>query len=179
MIQINLLPWREEARQIKKTHFITSLVASCIISIFILLLFHIHYSSMVSRQDALNAILSSAISDEQTTLNEMSAKAQDAMAVETQLKFIIDLYNENYSAVRLLNEMITLIPETISVQELKRNGNEILVSGIAKSEDAVTQLMKDISKSPYFNQPTLLSINVGKGTDENARNFNLTFEQKG
>lgn len=179
MIQINLLPWREEARQIKKKQFITSLVLGCIISLLILLVFHVHYSHAASRQNVLNAMISTAISEEQLLLNEMSAKANEAMATETQLKFIMDLYNENYRAVRLLNEMVMLVPDTISVQEIKRNGNEITLTGIAKSEDDVTQLMKEITNSPYFNQPTLLSINVGKGSNENARNFNLMFEQKG
>jgi len=178
-MQINLLPWREEARQIKKMQLMVSLGLSCLISLFILLLFHIHYSTAFSRQNALNAMLSAAINEEQSKLNEMSNAESEAGSTEVQLKFIIDLYNENYRAVRLLNDLVSLVSTTISITELKRSGSQITLSGMAKSEDDVTELMKNIAKSPYFNQPALLSINSGKNSDENAKNFSLMFEQKG
>jgi len=179
MIYINLLPWREEKRQIKKMQFITALVSCCVISLLILLIFHIHYSRIASSQNALNDMLSVAINEEQATLNKEGSDAEEAIATETQLKFIIHLYQENYRAVRLLNELVSLVPRTISVAMIKRNGNEVTLSGLAKSEDDVTQLMNDITKSPYFNQPLLLSINAGKNSAENSRNFNIMFEQKG
>lgn len=177
MTQINLLPWREEKRKIQKTQFLTMLITCCTLAFVFFLVVHFHYRNITSHNNNLNAILAAAISAEQEILNQMGSKATDAIATETQLKFIIDLYKENYSSVRLLNQMISLVPSSISVSELKRNGLEVAITGIAKSDDDITRLMNDITKSPYYTQPELSSINTIKGSDE-AKNFTITFEQK-
>lgn len=178
MIQINLLPWREQMRQVKKTQFITSLVSSVLISLIILAIFHFHYSSIASEQNDINAMLSAAISEEQSALNEMSSREDEKKSVDVQLEFIINLYNESYSAVRFLNELVTLVPNTILLQKIKRNGNQITLTGLAVAESDITQLLDEVSKSPDFNQPTLSSINLEKNTGD-SRGFKLMFEQKG
>lgn len=178
MIQINLLPWREEARAISKKHFITSLVTGCLLSLFLLIMIHSYYHRIASRQNTLNSMLSAAVNEEQGTLNIMGSKAAEAMATETQLNFIKGLYEESYSAVRLLNELVSLVSATISVEEIKRSGNEVYLIGTAKSEDDIDQLITNITRSHYFTQPALLFSNVGTN-GEGSRNFNIKFEQKG
>jgi len=164
-------------RQMQKTQFLTTLLSCCICAFLFFLLFHLHYRSLVKQQNALNNMLSTAINEEQNVLNQMGSKATDTITIETQLKFIIRLYNGNYSAVRLLNEMVSLVSPDILMGEMKRNGNEVTLSGVAKSEDDVTRLMNDIAKSPWFNQPVLLSINADK-QNENAKVFDIMFEER-
>ena len=178
MIQINLLPWREQRRQIKKTQFVTSLALCVILSLSILFVFHFHFSSVASEQENLNATLSTAIAEEQSALNEMSSKEDERKSIDVQLKFIIDLYNESYNAVRFLNELVLMVPNSILLTKVKRNGNQITLTGMAKSEKDVTQLLDYISQSPNFKQPTLSSINLENTSSDNSRNFKLTFEQK-
>lgn len=179
MIQINLLPWREELRKIQKTQFIIIIVGCCLISFILFLVLHFHYKSIDMNQKALNSMLSAAINAEQNILNQMGSKANDAIATETQLNFIINLYKENNFAVRILNELVSLVPSTVSVNEIKRNNNQIILSGMATSEDEVSRLINDIGKSPYFEQPELLSMNAVKNADNDSRNFSIMFDQKG
>jgi type IV pilus assembly protein PilN len=179
MIQINLLPWREQMRQLKKTQFTTSLALCIILSLFILFVFHVYYSSLAGKQDGLNAILSTEINDEQNALNEMSSKEDEKKSIDVQLKFIINLYSESYNAIRFLNELVLMVPNSILLTQIRRNGNQITLTGLAKSENDVTQLLDYISRSPNFNQPTLSAINLENTSSDNSlRNFKLTFEQK-
>jgi type IV pilus assembly protein PilN len=122
---------------------------------------------------------STVINEDQNKLNQMSSSEEEKKSVDIQLKFIIDLYNESYNAVRFLNELVNLVPNSISIVRVKRNGNEITLTGIAESEHDITRLLDDITKSPYFNQPTLSSINTDNKSSEGSRKFELMFEQKG
>jgi type IV pilus assembly protein PilN len=179
MTQINLLPWREQTRKIKKTQFITASILSVCISLFILLMFHLHLSNVANQQQELNDILEASINEQQNALNEMNSKEQEKVAIDVQLQFISDLYNESYHAVRVLNELVTLVPNSISIKQIKRNGNEITLTGMANSENDVSSFMSVLAKSPYFNQPVLSSISLQKNFQENATQFKLMFLQKG
>ena len=179
MIQINLLPWREEARLRKKNQFGVGIIGSSCLGILIILFFHLYLSSINSEQNSINADLQAAIGKEQASLTQMSSEESEKEAITLQLHTIVDLYNESYQAVRLLNELTKLVPTTISLTKIKRNGNEITLMGVALSEDDVTHFMRDIAASPYFKQPVLSSINTEKNTSGNQRNFQLEVEQKG
>ena len=63
MTQLNLLPWREELRLMQKTQFLTSLLAGCIFSFLVFLMFDLHYRSAAKEQNTLNSMLSMAINE--------------------------------------------------------------------------------------------------------------------
>ncbi|VVC77064.1 hypothetical protein AQUSIP_23910 [Aquicella siphonis] len=180
MIQINLLPWREQARRIKKAQFVSALTISVCVPLILILIIHLHLSRVAKVQQEVNATLQSAISQEQSVLNEMSSKEGEKQATDIQLRFIIDRYNESYHAVRVLNELVSLVPPDIFISQIKRNGNAITLSGLANNEDEVTHLIQSIAESPYFNQPVLVSIALAKNPKTaNRRRFILKFDQKG
>lgn len=178
-LQINLLPWREAARQRKKAQFIASLVACCFSSFFVLMMCHLYYSSIHSSQAEINSILQNEISQGQATLNEMSSQVTDSRAVILQLHTIIDLYNESFHTVRFLSELTGLVPSNISLYKIKHDGDDITLTGVAASEAAVTEFMQQIGKSPYFNQPVLSSISMDSDKMGAQKNFQLKLVQKG
>lgn len=178
-IQINLLPWREAARQRKKTQFIASLVACCISSFFVLMMCHLYYSSIHSSQAEINSILQNEISQGQATLNEMSSQVAESRSVILQLHTIIDLYNESFRSVRFLSELTGLVPSNISLYKIKHDGDDITLTGVAVSEAAVTEFMQQIGKSPYFNQPVLSSISMDSDKMGAQKNFQIKLVQKG
>lgn len=177
-LQINLLPWREMSRQRKKTQFMASLAVTCAFSFFILLMFHFYYSSIHSSQLQINNILQNEISQGQTMLNEMSSQEAESRAVILQLHTIIDLYNESFQTVRFLSELTSLVPSNISLYKIKHVGDDITLIGVAVSEEAVTNFMKQIGKSPYFNQPVLSSISMDSDKQGAQKNFQLNIVQK-
>jgi len=180
MTQINLLPWREQGRQIKKMRFMVALIASVLGSLCIILIFHIYLSGLVGEQQQLNDVLQEAINKEQAVLNDMSSKEDEKATVDAQLQFIINLYSNSFRAVRLLNELVTLVPSSVSLNRIVRNGDTISLAGIANSENDITLFMQDIGRSPYFNQPVLSEIYQDKNSrTENTRYFQLNFKQKG
>jgi type IV pilus assembly protein PilN len=178
MTQINLLPWREHARQIRKARFSFVLIASVSASLFILIVWHIYVSHTLNVQLQLNDLLQTGISQEQASLNDMSSKEDEKNIIDNQLHFIMNLYASSYSGVRLLNELVSLVPPSISLSSIERNGKSITLAGTANTDDDVTLFLQAIAKSSYFRQPVLTMLNQERLKEGNKKYFELNVIQK-
>lgn len=179
MVQINLLPWREQTRKLQKGRFITAFVFFILVAVFLLVCFHIYYAGLLNRQMALNDYLQTQINAEQNNIDSINSKQKDKLQLEDQLNFISNMYAENYNAIRLLNEISTIIPSGLKIKSITRNANHISLDGMAPSDLAITQFMQDLSHSPLFNQPVLSIINNENGASGAERYFKIDVDEKG
>jgi type IV pilus assembly protein PilN len=168
MIQVNLLPWREETRKAKKKRFITIFASFICLAFLILIILHIFLSGANRHQQQLNDYLQSEITNEQTALNQINNQEDEMRSIEANLRLIISLYAKSFRAIKLLNELVTIIPPNISIVKVARTDNMITLSGIAQSDSEVTLFMQDIAKSPIFNQPVLTEISGENGQPNGA-----------
>lgn len=176
MIQINLLPWREQARQIKKLHFLYSLVAAAGVAVLLILLLHFYYSSLVNYQERRNAFLQSELEREQAALNAMNEDKRKKAVDEEALRFLFAIRNDDYQIVSVLNHIANTIPEGIALKRIARKGKQLSIIGKADSNLQITLLMKNIEKPDLFKQPELTEISAKElGTGE-ERFFQLMIE---
>jgi len=178
MNQINLLPWRENSRRIKKMRFTTGLCISIFVALFILFIFHMNIQNVASSQEEINGVLVNNINQEHIAVDELNHQLETKNLTTEQLKFIIDIHKSNYQSVRLLNELVSLVPNTIALSKIKKQNAKVTLVGQAKTDDDVTQFMNAIGTRPYFNEPVLSSINVEVKNKQDEKVFELTFEQK-
>ena len=178
MIQINMLPWRERAREIKKKNFFISLAISIGFALFLIFLFHMYYYDLIAYQDKRNAFLQAEIAEKQTEINELRKNKEQQALIQTKLQFLMGLREKSYRAVRLLNEMLRIVPDSITLSKLARDENAITIEGRAQSELAITAFLKSISEVSIFNQPVLTGINSQQNnTDSAERFFQIKVEQ--
>lgn len=179
MIQINLLPWREQARQIQKARLTVFFIITLGLVLLVLTSIHIYYKSQVNHQLRLNTYLQTQINEQQAAIDNISAKQKDKLAVQEKLNFISNIFAANYDVIRLFNELTVIVPANIKMKSIFRHENKITFIGSAPSDSEITQFMQDIAHSPLFNQPVLSAIN--SETDNNSathRIFKIDVEQK-
>lgn len=179
MTQINLLPWREKARQEKKNQFLSQLVFFIILTIFLVILIHFYLISLISEEKRRIAYLQTKLGERQGQYNILKEKKQQQTNIETELKFILTLRDKSYRAVKLMNVLVKVVPPTITLQKLVREKDKIIVIGKAQSELQVTLFMKNISALPEFNQAVLTKISEHPGASDTTRIFELEITQKG
>lgn len=179
MIQINLLPWRENERKRKKIRTGSLALLMILLSLFVILIFHLHYRSLYRAQKNINEGLHAAISSDQTGLNAYKTKQDEMDDVVSQLKIIMGLYKKSYQTVTFLNKLPQLIPDTVTLTKILREGNNITFNGMAVSENDITHFMQNLSQSPDFYQPVLISTQFQTGKTNNYRNFQIQVVQKG
>jgi type IV pilus assembly protein PilN len=176
MIQINLLPWREQARKENRIRFFVQMSTFIGISLFCLVILHIIFSLKFSAQQKLNNYLEDEINQEQNLLSDSTVKQDQKKSLEMQLRFIINLHKINIQAIQLLNELTILVSRNISLNKIIKIGNKIILMGAAKSNADLTLFKNDLAKSKIFNQLVLTDISSEKGVS--ATNFTLEMVQR-
>lgn len=179
MIQINMLPWRERAREIKKKNFIVALGGAVGLTLFIIFIFHMYYNDLIAYQNKRNAFLQSEISQKQMELDELRKNKEQQGVIQVQLQFLMGLREKSYNAVRLLNEILKIVPDAITLSKLQRDGDAITIEGKAQSDLIITAFLKRISQNPFFSQPVLTGISSSaNNTESSERYFQIKMEQR-
>lgn len=178
MIQINLLPWREQARNIKKIELALILGGAAIAALFVTLVMHFYFNGFANKQENRNNLIKAELSQEKDKLGLLEKKQHDYTTMETQLKYIVKLHTESFKAVHLLNELLTIVPATVTITKIIRDDPVIVITGKTKSNSQITLFMDNISASPFFNEPVLTEISKDKNSEKEEGLFKLRFEQK-
>lgn len=178
MPQINLLPWREQARKAKKVRFTLMLGLSALFAVLVIIRLHGHYDTLIDNQQGRNTFITQKLGSAQGELNALNvAKKQQELLVE-KLEFIIGLRENDYKAVELLNYLTQVVPEAVNFTKVTRVGNQVTLIGRAKSNLQITQLMKNIEAVTIFQQPELSLISSKENSTGEERVFQLLFVQK-
>lgn len=178
MTQINLLPWRERARRIKKARFGMMLGGAAIFAVLITMGLHGRYSRLISEQQGRNHFISSSLGAEQGELNALNKEKEQQVMVVEQLRFISDLRQGDYKVVELLNGLARVAPDAVYFSKVMRVGNQITLFGRAKSNLQITQLMKNIKEVTIFERPDLSVITAKENPTGEERTFQILFVQK-
>jgi type IV pilus assembly protein PilN len=178
MAQINLLPWREQARQDKRTRFMVTLGIFIGITLFFILILHLYVSNEINLQLQRNTYLQLEFDQTKAEVAALKIKQKDQIALMAQLHFIIDLRNKSFIVIRLLAELSQAVPDALLINKIERKENIVTVVGKAESNSQVTTFMKNIALSPIFNQPDLTEISAEKKGNSEEKYFQLTVVMK-
>lgn len=176
MVQINLLPWREQVKQEKKTQFGILIAAVVVLAIICLIFTRFYYKSIISNQLARNQYLQQQLEKEQTQLTSLIAKKNEQEALQASLNFLIGLRQQSYGVVQLLDALIRAVPESVTLQKIMREGNQVTMIGVAKSDAQISLFMENLAKIKIFDQPNLTKITANPIADE--RVFQVKVELK-
>jgi type IV pilus assembly protein PilN len=178
MTQINLLPWREKAR--KKLKIDLGILVAIFISVTLLILIicHLILDSLISRENARGDFLQTAVNERSSLYQTEKTKKKQQDAMESELSFLYNLRNNSYHDVQLLNQLTQLVPPTIVLDKMVKEGNKIVIIGRTQAELEITLFMKNITQSKYFNQPVLTRISQTPDKIGASRVFELQVQQK-
>jgi type IV pilus assembly protein PilN len=176
-VQINLLPWREQARQ-KKQVRLGILMASCAaLSVILIILAHIYFRAMIMEQNKVNSYLQTEIQSSQTDLETLKEKKLSQVTLLEQLHYLMNLRITSYQAVSIMNILATATPSTVILDKVSREMKNIIIAGQAETDTEVTQFMKNIATVKGYKQPVLTGITSVQGVNGDERHFQLKVEQ--
>jgi type IV pilus assembly protein PilN len=150
MIQINLLPVRmkkrkEGARQFASIYFLSIVLALAVIG-YLWISSSNEIGSLQTRLDALKQEASKYAKFE-VALKELTQRKQ---LVDTKRQIIKDLQNDRDAVVRMLAMLsIQVPPERMWFDKLTQTGNAVTLEGVAQSNEAIVEFMRNLESSPY------------------------------
>ncbi|WP_144211961.1 PilN domain-containing protein [Shewanella donghaensis] len=158
MANINLLPWREEAREKQKRDFIGVLALVFLVTCLIVFITLSFIEVVTDEQRARNAYLQSEISFLDSQIAEITKIKQRKKDIERRTKIILDLQQSRNLPTHVLDELVRVVPPGIYLSSIEKKGSLLWIEGRSESNNNVANMMRKVKTSHYLNDPSMQSI---------------------
>lgn len=167
MIRINLLPHREAKRKQKQNAFVALLGLGGVAGAAIVLLVGAYNASQLSVQNQRNEVLKKASAELDKKIGEITNLKEEIAALQARQQAVEDLQGDRNQPVHLLDELVRQTPDGVSLKSVKQNGQRVILSGNAQSQERVAELLRNLSSgSPWLQNPDLTevrAVTLGQG----------------
>ena len=177
MTQINLLPWRETLREERKRRYLALMVVVLLASGGVVLAADRYVRGAMVNQDARNQYLMAEIQVLDEQVAEISELQQQKREIQERMSVIQNLQGSRPVIVRVFDELVKTLPESVYFESLERTGDSMNIVGVAESYSQLTTLMRRLDGSDWFTAPNLRIISAADDeeafSDTAANRFNL------
>lgn len=171
LIQLNMLPYREEQDKQKKAQFTRLMIFSGLIGVGLLVFTYVSLSGLILNQESRNQQLTAGIEQLNVQIKEvetLEAEKRDFLARKAKVE---ELENKRFEAARMIDSLNTVAPEGVYLTGIKaKDVSTYTLSGKATSDSKIADFMRVIPSTNVFGQPSLDSINKVESVQE----FELT-----
>lgn len=168
--KINLLPWREEARQTKNISFYGMVGLAVLFCIFIISLIHFFIQNKISQEHVNIDYLNNELQQMKEQVREIQDLQKNKIEILSRLELIKTLQDDRTSIVKLLDKVVHLIPEGIYLTAFSRKCAVVTLQGNAQTNASISLFLKNLEQDPWFNNERLEKVMLNK------KGFGLTFK---
>ena len=173
MTQINLLPWREEARERQKTEFFAKLGVVALVGLVVAALWVMSTQSAVDHQRERNAYLKQNIAEmdkKVKEINELKKKKEEMIA---RMKVIQDLQGTRSEIVKSMDELVRAVPDGVYLTSYQSRGSQIQMEGFAESNNRISTFMRNLDGSYKFKDSNLTKVKHDDRLGDQGSGFDL------
>lgn len=177
MTRINLLPWREELREERKKEFLQYLLLTLLVAGGLVFVAGTWISGRIEDQQARNKYLQDEIKVLDARIAEIRDLARQRQELLDRMQVIQELQGNRPVIVRVFDELVRTLAKGVFYTNLTYRGNLVTVSGVAESNNRVSELMRNLDASEWFRDPNLKGLREAPNYGPQASTFELTFRQ--
>ena len=178
MARINLLPWREERREERRKRFLLALIGVVVGSIGAVLIADQVISSAIQRQMARNDYIGKQIAVVDERIKQISELKAHRQQLVERMRIIQDLQGNRQISGRIFDQLARTLPDGVYFTDVKMTGKTLSISGAAESNNRVSELMRNLDASDWFDAPSLNEVKATTaGQVDQANTFELTVRQ--
>ncbi|MCF9033528.1 PilN domain-containing protein [Acinetobacter nectaris] len=150
MSKINLLPWRDELREARKKQFIFFSICAALVGAIFVVLAWVYFNQKLTDQIQANQIVVTSNQELDQKLKSLDGLQEKRKEIVDRMHLIQNLQSQRPIIVRLLDELPRVIPKNVYLTKFTRNGDSFTLEGRAESPNAVAELMRLMSASPWY-----------------------------
>ncbi|HRD48256.1 MAG: PilN domain-containing protein [Candidatus Competibacter sp.] len=173
MTRINLLPWREARRAERQRALFGILAGAALIAAGVVFLVQMEITRHIDYQQERNNYLRGEIARLKKAAEELQELQKTRNQLVERLNVIQKLQTSRPGMVRMLDEMVRLIPQDIYLTAFKTTNNQVTLNGIARSDNIISEFMRAIRSDKLFGEPVLQIIETRNVNNVQARVFEL------
>jgi type IV pilus assembly protein PilN len=176
MPRINLLPWREQKRKIRRREFLVASAAAVFAGAVFTFGGHLLYSSWTALQTEKNDILKKEIGKLDAQIADIQNLEGQKQRLVARMTIIETLQRSRPEIVHLFDDIARTVPEGVyltSIKESEGKPRKLEIHGIAQSSTRVSTFMRNIDASTWMSSPQLQVVEAAKDTAFGGSSFSL------
>lgn len=158
MANINLLPWREEAREKQKRDYIGILALVFLVTSLLIYLFISYIELVTDDQRRRNQYLQSEITLLDSQIAEIRKITERKKDIERRTEIILGLQQSRNLPTHVLDELVRIVPPGIYLSSIDKKGSVLWIEGRSESNNNVANMMRKVKTSVYLSDPGMQSI---------------------
>ena len=178
MILINLLPHREATRKKQKEQFFSQLALSAMLGGIICGAVYTWYQGRIAEQQERNVFLQKETARLDAEIKDIASLQAQIASLRARQTAVENLQADRNMPVHLLEEIVGELPDGIYLQSMKQENQSVLLTGVAQSQERVSDLLRSLStKTQWLIKPELVEIiaaNAAVSSREQRRVSNFT-----
>src|SRR6202167_3451095 len=173
MPRINLLPWREQERKVRRREFLVAAGAAVIAAVIFALVGKVVYNGWIDAQNEKNNLLKKEIIKLDAQIADIQDLENRKQRLVARMEIIERLQRKRPEIVHLFDEIVKTVPEGIYLTAIKQTGNKLEIHGIAQSSTRVSTFMRNIDSSVWMDNPVLQVVESAKDSPTGGSSFTL------
>lgn len=174
---VNLLPYHAERRADKRKKVFMSLGAAAAAGAVAVFLGGMVIDHQTEEAQRINGILTQKNAEMDKQIAEVNTLKKDIDDLLQRQNAVESLQNQRNRPVQLLEELVRQVPDGIYLTSLKQEGEKYTVSGVAQSNERVSDLLRNLSSVPWLDHAELgesVATTMTNNLKEQRRLFNFT-----
>ena len=179
MPRINLLPWREQERKVRRREFMVAAGGAIFAAVIFVLGGKVLYSSWTDAQNEKNTLLKKEIVKLDAQIADIQDLENRRQRLLARMEIIEKLQRKRPEIVHLFDEIVKTVPEGVYLTAIKQTGNKLEIHGVAQSSTRVSTFMRNIDSSVWMDNPVLQVVESARDSPTGGSNFTLTSDVVG
>jgi type IV pilus assembly protein PilN len=179
MPRINLLPWREQERKVRRREFLVALGGAAFAAVIFVIAGKLLYSSWIDSQTAKNSLLKKEIVKLDAQIADIQDLENRKQRLVARMEIIEKLQRKRPEIVHLFDELVKTVPEGIYLTQMRETGKKLEIKGVAQSSTRVSTFMRNIDASAWMDNPQLQVVESTKDSPTGGSSFTLTSDVVG
>src|ERR1700722_2894997 len=180
MPRINLLPWREQERKVRRREFGVAMGGAAFAAVIFVLGGKLLYSSWIDSQNAKNNLLKKEIVKLDAQIADIQDLENRKQRLVARMEIIEKLQRKRPEIVHLFDEFVKTVPEGVYLTQIKQTGSKRLeIHGVAQSSTRVSTFMRNIDASAWMDNPVLQVVEAAKDSPTGGSSFTLFTDMVG
>jgi len=149
MPRINLLPWREQERKVRRREFMVGAGGAVFAAAIFVLGGKLLYTSWIDSQNEKNSLLKKEIVKLDAAIADIQDLENRKQRLVARMEIIEKLQRKRPEIVHLFDEIVKTVPDGVYLTGIKQTGNRLEIRGIAQSSTRVSSFMRNIDSSVW------------------------------
>ncbi|WP_018948986.1 PilN domain-containing protein [Thioalkalivibrio sp. ALMg11] len=177
MIYINLLPWREKAREQRRKQFFAAVGGAAVVGVLLAFVGYSFIGALIDHQQSRNQMLESEIRELDRQIARIRDLDEQRAALIARMEVIQTLQAQRPEAVHLFDQLVETLPDGTYLNEIRQEGENVRLVGRSESNTRISALMRRIDGSPWLGSSNLQIIETREEGRLQVRDFRLDATQ--